>query len=43
MKIHKKISKYNNPLVNKAPMCSFCGAKTIYFNEPEIIEDTEEE
>ena len=31
-----------NPLLNKAPMCRFCGAKTIYFNEPEIIEETEE-
>ena len=36
-----------NPLVNKAPLCTFCGAKTIYFNEPEeiseeITEDIEE-
>ena len=47
MRVHKKISAYNNPLVNKAPLCRFCGAKTIYFNEPEdiseeITEDIEE-
>lgn len=36
-----------NPLVNKAPLCTFCGAKTTYFNETEdiseeITEDIEE-